>query len=285
MDQATKSTEVEQTRIVLGLLEYVERGGEQSQRRLASELGVALGLVNLYVRRCMHKGLVKVRHAPARRYAYYLTPQGFAEKSRLTVEYMSHSLSLFRRAKADCTAAFAAAREHGHARMALLGRSDLAEIAMICALDTGMSIVAVIDSVVAGPPLAGVPVAASLDEVADSDRCRLGHRYAQWHRNRESGGRAAGPGPGFHAGAARSLAQTAPEEFMTAAAWHVVHTHIHAEAKAAAHLTRQGFDVYLPRYLRHRRHARKVETISAPLFPRYCFVHIDRMVQRWRSIC
>ena len=113
MDQATKSTEVEQTRIVLGLLEYVERGGEQSQRRLASELGVALGLVNAYVKRCMRKGLVKVRHAPARRYAYYLTPRGFAEKSRLTVEYMSHSLSLFRRAKTDCTAAFAAARERG----------------------------------------------------------------------------------------------------------------------------------------------------------------------------
>lgn len=72
---------------------------------------------------------------------------------------------------------------------------------------------------------------------------------------------------------------------MTVAAWHVVHTHIHAEAKAAAHLARQGFEVYLPRYLRPRRHARKVETVCAPLFPRYCFVRIDRMVQRWRSIC
>jgi DNA-binding MarR family transcriptional regulator len=166
MDQATKSTDVEQTRIVLGLLEYVERGGEQSQRRLASELGVALGLVNAYVRRCVRKGLVKVRHAPARRYAYYLTPRGFAEKSRLTVEYMSYSLSLFRRAKTECTAAFATARERGFARMALLGVSDLAEIAMICALDSGMTIIAVIDPNASVQRFAGAPVAASPDDIA-----------------------------------------------------------------------------------------------------------------------
>ncbi|HEY4820142.1 MAG TPA: winged helix-turn-helix transcriptional regulator, partial [Xanthobacteraceae bacterium] len=68
---------------MLGLLESVERGGEQSQRRLASELGVALGLVNAYLKRCVNKGLVKVSEAPARRYAYYLTPHGFTEKSLL----------------------------------------------------------------------------------------------------------------------------------------------------------------------------------------------------------
>ncbi len=82
MVEASKAGDVEQTRIVLGLLEYVGRGGEQSQRRLASELGVALGLANAYLKRCVKKGLVKVRQAPARRYAYYLTPRGFAEKSR-----------------------------------------------------------------------------------------------------------------------------------------------------------------------------------------------------------
>src|SRR5262249_51283838 len=103
---ATKDSEIEKTRIMLGLLESVERGGEQSQRRLASELGIALGLVNAYIKRCINKGLLKVGEAPARRYAYYLTPRGFAEKSRLTVEYLSYSFSLFRRAKQDLSATF-----------------------------------------------------------------------------------------------------------------------------------------------------------------------------------
>src|SRR6202166_4135736 len=127
---------------MLGLLDAVERERAQSQRLLASELGIALGLVNAYLKRCVKKGLVKVRHAPARRYAYYLTPNGFAEKSRLTVEYMSYSFSLFRRAKTDCMDALGSARERGFTRIALYGVSDLAEIATICALDSGVTIVA-----------------------------------------------------------------------------------------------------------------------------------------------
>src|SRR5258708_5117087 len=143
MVEVSKAGDVEQTRIVLGLLEYVGRGGEQSQRRLASELGVALGLANAYLKRCVKKGLVKVRQAPARRYAYYLTPRGFTEKSRLTLEFMSYSFALFRRAKADCMAALEAARARGYARIALIGASDPAEVAAICALDGGFAIPAV----------------------------------------------------------------------------------------------------------------------------------------------
>jgi len=166
MAEASKSSDVEQTRIVLGLLEYVERGGEQSQRRLASELGVALGLANAYLKRCIKKGLVKVRQAPARRYAYYLTPHGFTEKSRLTVEFMSYSFTLFRRAKVDCMAALRAAREHGYARIALLGASDLAEIAAICALDGGFTIVAVVDPKLDAERFAGAPVVRDADLLA-----------------------------------------------------------------------------------------------------------------------
>lgn len=66
--------------------------------------------------------------------------------------------------------------------------------------------------------------------------------------------------------------------------WYVVQTHVHSENKAAAHLLRQGYDVYLPRYLKRRRHARRVETVPAPLFPRYLFVGFDPNVARWRSI-
>jgi DNA-binding MarR family transcriptional regulator len=166
MTQASKADDVDDTRIVLGLLEYVGRGGEQSQRRLASELGVALGLANAYLKRCVKKGLVKVRQAPARRYAYYLTPRGFAEKSRLTFEFMSHSFALFRRAKADCTAALESARGRGYARIALLGASDLAEIAVICALDGGFAIAAVVDAAVAAERFAGAPVVRHMDALA-----------------------------------------------------------------------------------------------------------------------
>jgi transcriptional antiterminator RfaH len=66
--------------------------------------------------------------------------------------------------------------------------------------------------------------------------------------------------------------------------WYVVQTQVNAEAKAARNLVRQGFEIYLPRYLRRRSHARKIEKVAAPLFPRYLFVRIDMATQRWRSI-
>jgi DNA-binding MarR family transcriptional regulator len=154
-------------RIVLGLLESVERDGAQSQRKLASDLGIALGLCNAYLKRCVTKGLVKMSAVPARRYAYYLTPQGFAEKSRLTVDYLSYSFSFFRQARADCSEALNAARARGLQRVALLGVSDLAEIATICALEAGMPITAVVDPNSTLSQFVGLPVFASFDAVAD----------------------------------------------------------------------------------------------------------------------
>lgn len=165
MTRAVEESDTEKTRILLGLLDSVDRDGTQSQRRLASELGIAVGLVNAYIKRCVNKGLIKVNEVPARRYAYFLTPRGFAEKSRLTVEYLSISLSLFRRAKADYLALFQAMHARGADNIALLGISDLTEIAMICAPDSGVAIVAVVDSRGERDQFFRLPVVKSLEEV------------------------------------------------------------------------------------------------------------------------
>jgi DNA-binding MarR family transcriptional regulator len=161
----TGEESAESSRIVLGLLDAVEQDRSQSQRLLASELGIALGLVNAYLKRCVKKGLVKVRSAPARRYAYYLTPQGFAEKSRLTVEYLSYSFGFFRQAKTDCSGLFQAAESTGIKRVLLVGKSDLAEIAALCALEQGIEIVGIVQSGVQQDQYIGLPVFESLDKV------------------------------------------------------------------------------------------------------------------------
>jgi transcriptional antiterminator RfaH len=66
--------------------------------------------------------------------------------------------------------------------------------------------------------------------------------------------------------------------------WYLARTHANAETKAARNLLRQGFEVYLPLYLKRRSHARKIEKVPAPLFPQYLFIRIDMATQRWRSI-
>jgi DNA-binding MarR family transcriptional regulator len=156
-------TDQENERIVLDLLTSVEHDGDRSQRHIAAELGIALGLVNAYLKRCTKKGLVKISQAPARRYAYYLTPQGFAEKSRLTVDYLSSSFSFFRRARADCSQLLAQVVASGSSNVVLAGISDLAEITIICALESNTTIAAVVDPKATVTRFMGVPVVTSFD--------------------------------------------------------------------------------------------------------------------------
>jgi DNA-binding MarR family transcriptional regulator len=157
----------ESSRIMLGLLDAVEQNRAQSQRLLASELGIALGLVNAYLKRCIKKGLVKVRTAPARRYAYYLTPQGFAEKSRLTVDYLSYSFGFFRQAKTDCSELLKTASARSVEKILLVGQTDLAEIASLCAMEHGVKIVGVVQKGAAKPEFIGLPVFADFDSVGE----------------------------------------------------------------------------------------------------------------------
>ena len=135
----------DETKIPLGLLNAVGRDSALTQRSMASELGIALGLANAYLKRCVRKGLIKVTQVPANRYAYYLTPKGFAEKSRLTTEFLSISFNFFRNARSECAAAFNMCAAQGWRRVALAGVSDLAEIATLCAIDLPITLVGIID--------------------------------------------------------------------------------------------------------------------------------------------
>jgi DNA-binding MarR family transcriptional regulator len=132
--------------IVLGVLDVVERNSAMTQRLVARELGIALGLANAYLKRCVRKGLIKISEAPARRYAYYLTPQGFAEKSRLTAAYLAHSFAFVRRARTQCSELFAIAETRGHRRVVLVGAGELAELANLVARDHRVEIVGIVDA-------------------------------------------------------------------------------------------------------------------------------------------
>lgn len=140
------------------MLDVIETRGHVTQRSLAGELGIALGLTNIYLKRCLNKGLIKVRKAPARRYAYYVTAKGFTEKARLTAKYLARSLSFFRLAREDCTDLFSACEARGIRRVVLVGAGDLCEIAALAALDSGLEVAAVFDQETNRRQVAGRPV-------------------------------------------------------------------------------------------------------------------------------
>ncbi len=158
-----------EARITLGLLNAVGENARVSQRSLAGELGIALGLTNAYLKRCVRKGLVKVAHVPANRYTYYLTPKGFSEKSRLTASYLKRSFDFYREARAQCDAALAISAGRDWRRLGLLGAGELAEIAMLCALQHEVEIIGVIDEKAAGESVLNVPLVQTTSELGPFD--------------------------------------------------------------------------------------------------------------------
>lgn len=163
MDELDRPLTSRESQVMAHLLAAVERDSRVTQRSLSKELGIALGLANAYLKRCVHKGLIKVRQVPLNRYAYYLTPHGFAEKSRLTAQYLTDSFNLFHDARQQYAEIFRRCGRRAWHRIALVGHSELAEIAILSAGDDAPRIVCVIDPN-GGPHCAGRPAVSRLDE-------------------------------------------------------------------------------------------------------------------------
>jgi len=164
--QSSNQSEAELT---LSLLRAIDKDKSITQRTAAREIGVALGLVNAYLKRCVKKGLVKVIQAPSRRYMYYLTPKGLSEKSRLTAEFLKQSLSLFRQAQSEYHTLMQLCEAHGYKRLALCGMSDLAEVASLCARDFDLSIVGIIDPEASNEQFHSLKVYSSRAELSSVD--------------------------------------------------------------------------------------------------------------------
>jgi DNA-binding MarR family transcriptional regulator len=155
--------------LTLGLLRAVASDEQLTQRSAASQLGVALGLVNTYLKRCVKKGYIKVRQAPANRYAYYLTPQGLREKGRLTAEFLTQSLSLFRQANQDYAKLFELCERNGWRRIAFHGLSDLTDVAVLFARNFDLELAGIVDAKAAGASHGDLPLAKSLDALGAVD--------------------------------------------------------------------------------------------------------------------
>ncbi|MBL8833904.1 MAG: winged helix-turn-helix transcriptional regulator [Rhodospirillales bacterium] len=152
----------ESSELLLGVLSVVERNSSVTQRGMSNQLGIALGLANAVLKRCVRKGLIKISTAPLNRYAYYLTPTGFSEKARLTAEYLRISFDLFRNARRQYNEIFEALAARGLTRIVLVGASELAEAALLSARETPVEVVGFVDTARAGEDYLGLPVAGSL---------------------------------------------------------------------------------------------------------------------------
>ena len=140
----------------LKLLEAVQQDQHVTQRGLASQLGIALGLANIYLKRLMRKGYIKVANVQPNRISYLITPRGVAEKARLTYEFMDYSLHLYKEVRQHLRDVLQECAAAGR-KVAIYGRGEAAELAYLSLKESGLEPVGVFDAE-GGDDFLGMPV-------------------------------------------------------------------------------------------------------------------------------
>ncbi|RJQ52968.1 MAG: winged helix-turn-helix transcriptional regulator [Actinobacteria bacterium] len=134
----------------LRALEALDERPDISQRDLAARLGIAVGLTNACLRKMARKGWIKIKRVNSRNITYHLTPAGFSEKARLSVEFAGTTIDFYRRAKDTVSKTLAKLEAVGARRIVVLGATDLAEIIAVCAGAYEVKILAVVESDIEG---------------------------------------------------------------------------------------------------------------------------------------
>jgi DNA-binding MarR family transcriptional regulator len=129
----------------LKLLEAVDSREPPTQRELARDLNISLGLVNAFVKRLANKGYFKITHIPKNRVKYLLTPKGALEKSRLTYRYIRYSVGFYREIRQMLVNLFGRLEEEGVGRIALCGCGEVAELAHLFLQNTSIKLAGVFD--------------------------------------------------------------------------------------------------------------------------------------------
>ena len=127
------------------LLDEIAKGEPLSQRDLSKKLNIALGLVNSYLRNLVAKGYVTVASVPAKKYAYFLTPKGFSEKTRLTYHHLQNFTSLYRQAKRDFTRLFFELEKQSVKKVTFAEVDEVAEIAYLSLQEVEIELAGVYD--------------------------------------------------------------------------------------------------------------------------------------------
>lgn len=151
-----------------------EISGEEpvSQRELSRRLGIAVGLVNSYLKNLVAKGYVRIRAFPRNRYAYLLTPRGIAEKSRLACRHFSYFTDLYTVTRQSYRELFRTLQRQGAARVFFCGVDEVAEIAYLSLKETELKLAGVLDDQQEGKAFFDLTV-AQLAEGVEAEECPI----------------------------------------------------------------------------------------------------------------
>jgi len=129
----------------LQFLEEIEQNPKVSQRELSHKFGIALGVTNACIKRMARRGLIKLTGIRPRRVAYYLTPKGFTEKTKLTLNFFSYNIHHYVEMKKRIGKILLEMQNRGVKRVAFYGVNDEMEVAYIILQGLDMKLVGILD--------------------------------------------------------------------------------------------------------------------------------------------
>lgn len=127
-EEARQDTDRE---VMVKLLTMLAENPEATQRDLATEMGISLGMMVSYMKSCVRKGFIRSKQVAPRRWAYFVTPKGFAEKSRMVSGYLYRAMTFFRGTRVQLEELFGCCQKQGIQTIAMVGSGDVAEIALL----------------------------------------------------------------------------------------------------------------------------------------------------------
>lgn len=129
----------------LQLLEEISRDSTASQRKLSEKLGVALGVTNACLKKMAKKGFIKIKGINHKRISYYLTPEGFTEKTRLTYHFLEYTVSYYINLKKNLSDKMKRISEQGVKRAVFYGAGDVMEVAFVISHEANIELIGIID--------------------------------------------------------------------------------------------------------------------------------------------
>jgi len=154
------------------ILDELSKDGNVTQRDISNRLGLALGLVNSYLKNLASKGYITVSTIPARQYKYYLTPKGFMEKAALAYRHLYNFTNLYNIARRDFRILFQRIQDDGVKKVVFCGVDEVAEIAYLTLQEFDLELVGVVDNKKREEPFFGLK-SGSVTDLKETDYDRV----------------------------------------------------------------------------------------------------------------
>ena len=153
---------------ILRLMGEIDRNGNYTQRELSRRLNLSVGLVNTFLKRLVNKGYFKAKTMPRNRVKYFLTPEGLARKSKLTVEYLKYSVNFYKDIKRLLLSKYREMGKNNVASLLFYGAGEVAELAYLYLQLTSIRLTGIVDDKLDGKDFFGHRI-AGLDHIHQTD--------------------------------------------------------------------------------------------------------------------